>query len=167
MNPADYLIIGLVVVSAVIGAFRGFLREVIAFLTWVVALWMAWHHSDLVAPYLGGTLAEEPYRTWAARALVALGVLLLGTLLGFVAAHFARVSIFSGLDRFLGLLFGVLRAVVVLGLLAMLAARLHIDQERWWKKSQLVPYAETVGAIVASLVGDDDFPARSSHRAGS
>jgi membrane protein required for colicin V production len=154
MTPVDYTLIAIVAVSAVIGAFRGFLREVISLLTWVIALWVGWHYADLVAPYLAGVLAEEPVRTWVSRALVVFGVLLLGTLVGVVATYFVRMTLFSGLDRFLGFVFGLLRGGVVLGVLVILGQLLEIDRAPWWQASKLMPYAETSAAVIRKIVGD-------------
>lgn len=154
MTPLDYTLITIVAVSAVIGAFRGFLREVIALLTWVVALWAGWHYAGLVAPHLVGTLADEPVRTWVSRAAVVLGVLLLGTLVGVATSHFVRMTLFSGLDRFLGFVFGLLRGGLVLGVLVILGQLLEIDRASWWASSKLMPYAEVSAEAIRKLVGD-------------
>jgi membrane protein required for colicin V production len=154
MTPADYVILAIVVVSALIGLARGFLREAISLATWVIALWAAWHYSDRLTPHLGGTLANEPYGTWAARVLIALGLLIVGTLVGIVAGNFVRVSLFSGFDRFLGFLFGLLRGALVLGVAVIVATTLRLDGERWWKQAKLIPYAETIGDAVRIVVGD-------------
>ena len=76
MNLADYLVIAAVVVSAAIGAVRGFLREAIALVTLVLALFLAWHFADLLEPHLGGLLSKPPAGTWAARAIIFILVLL-------------------------------------------------------------------------------------------
>lgn len=162
MTPADYVILALIAVSAIAGIFRGFLRECISLVSWVVALWVAWHHSDLVTPYLGGALATEPFRTWAARVLIALAILVLGALVGLLAGQFMRVSMFSGFDRFLGFLFGLLRGVVVLGVVVLIATQLRLDGETWWRKSQLMPYAEAVAGMVGSAIGDAGRATRAS-----
>jgi membrane protein required for colicin V production len=154
MAPADYVVLAIIAVSAIIGLFRGFLREAISLVSWIVALWVAWRHSDLVTPYLGGALASEPFRTWAARVLITIAILLLGTLVGMLATQFMRVSMFSGFDRFLGFVFGLLRGAVVLGVLVLIATQLRLDGESWWKKSKLMPYAEIVAALVGGVIGD-------------
>lgn len=154
MTPVDYVIIALAAASALVGLARGFLREAISLATWIIALWAAWHFSDSLRPHLGGALAAEPYGTWAARTLIALGILVAGTLVGIFAGQFVRVSLFSGFDRFLGFLFGVLRGAVVIGVAVIIATSLRLDGERWWKQSKLMPYAETVGAAVRVVVGD-------------
>jgi len=57
MNWLDYLLLVLIVFSCVAGLMRGLLREVIALVTWVTALWLAWTYSSLLEPHLGGALA--------------------------------------------------------------------------------------------------------------
>ncbi|MCU0758578.1 MAG: CvpA family protein [Steroidobacteraceae bacterium] len=154
MTPVDYVIVAVAAASALVGAIRGFLREAISLATWIIALWAAWQHSDALRPHLGGALAAEPYGTWAARTLIALGVLIVGTLVGILAGQFVRVSLFSGFDRFLGFLFGLLRGAVVIGLAVIVAATLRLDGERWWKQARLMPYAESIGDAVRVVVGD-------------
>ena len=50
MTPIDYTIIGIVVLSALLGVFRGLLREVLTLLTLLIALWAAWHFADALLP---------------------------------------------------------------------------------------------------------------------
>jgi len=154
MTPADYVILAVVALSALIGLARGFLREAISLATWIIALWAAWHYSDALAPHLGGALATEPYGTWASRTLIALGILIVGTLLGITVGNFVRVSLFSGFDRFLGFLFGLLRGGLVLGVAVIVATTLRLDGEYWWKQAKLIPYAETAGDALRIVVGD-------------
>ena len=154
MTPVDYTLIAIVVIAAIIGAFRGLLREAISLITWIVALWAGWHYSDVVAPYLTGLLGEEPVRTWVARAIIAIGVLLVGTLIGVVVNHFVRMSIFSGFDRLMGFLFGMLRGIVVLGVLVILGQLLQLDSAPWWRSSQLMPYADTTADVLRKIVGE-------------
>ncbi len=154
MNTTDYLVIAGFVISAIVGAVRGFLREVVALVTWLVALFAAWHFSDLIAPHLGGLLAGSSVRIWAARAIVVILVLLLGAGIGAALDHFVRLSIFSGMDRFLGLLFGAVRGVVLFGVLVILGQLLRLEDERWWRHSLLVPYGESIANGLRNLVGE-------------
>ena len=43
MNTTDYLVIAAILTSAAVGSVRGFLREAIALVTWIIALFLAWH----------------------------------------------------------------------------------------------------------------------------
>lgn len=155
MTPIDYTIVGIVVLSALLGVFRGLLREVLTLLTLLIALWAAWHFADALVPYLGtGTLSKPPLQMWAARGLMFLGVMLIGTVITAVVGQIVRTSMFSGLDRFLGFLFGALRGILIIGVLVLLAQRSGLDGEAWWSKSKLIPYAQNVASFVGGLVGE-------------
>ncbi|MBS0365273.1 MAG: CvpA family protein [Proteobacteria bacterium] len=155
MTTVDYIIIGAVVLSAIIGMARGFLREAMSVLTWIVALIVAWHFSSWLEPHLGGSLSEPHVRTWAARVLMVVGVLVIGAAVSAVLTHFVRLSIFSGTDRLLGFLFGALRAAVVLGVFVMLGETLKLTGEPWWRQSQLIPYGASVANALRTLVGEE------------
>jgi membrane protein required for colicin V production len=155
MNVADYVVIAAVAVSAIVGAVRGFLRESIALGTWLVALFVAWHFSDLIEPHLGGLLGASYVRPWAARVIIVALILLFGAGLGAVVGHYARLSIFSGLDRFLGFLFGAARGVVLIGVFVILGQLLKLDGEVWWRHSMLIHYGDSVANGLRVLVGAD------------
>lgn len=157
MNIADYVLIAVVVLSAIVGAVRGFLREAIALGTWIVALFVAWHFSDMIEPHLGGLLAAHYVRPWAARVIIVALILLIGAGLGAVVSHYVRLSIFSGMDRFLGFLFGAARGAVLIGVFVILGQLLKLDGEIWWRHSMLLPYGHSVAAGLRVLVGADSI----------
>ena len=153
MNIADYVVIAVIVLSAVVGAVRGFLRESIALGAWIVALFVAWHFSDMIEPHLGGLLAAHYVRPWAARVIIVALILLFGAALGALVSHYVRVSIFSGMDRFLGFLFGAARGAVLIGVFVILGQLLKLDGEVWWQHSMLIHYGDSVANGLRVLVG--------------
>src|SRR5512133_4012235 len=106
MTPVDYILIAIVLVSMLFGAIRGFLRESIALLGWLVGLWLAWRYAPLVEPFIGGTLAGTELQEWVARIIVLLGAVLaawiIGSLLGYLVQ---RSGLTLGVDRILGAVF--------------------------------------------------------------
>jgi membrane protein required for colicin V production len=153
LNSADYVIIATVVISGTIGLLRGLLREVVALMTWLVAAFVAWHFSSMLEPHLGGLLQEESVRPWVARAILFVGVLLLGTAIGAAVDYFVRLSLFTGIDRFLGLVFGLLRGILIVGAAVIAAQTVRLDTESWWHESRLMPYGEDAAALLWSLGG--------------
>jgi membrane protein required for colicin V production len=154
MNWIDYLLIALVVFSCVAGVMRGLLREVIALVTWVAAVLIAWHYAAVLEPHLGGALANEGVRVWAARTIIFLGVVLIGTGIGAIVSHLVRLSLFSGTDRFFGGIFGFLRGLVMIGLFVMLCHALRLNAEPWWRGSTLIPYGERAANVLRGMVGE-------------
>jgi membrane protein required for colicin V production len=143
MNGADYLFVGILLVSLTLGTVRGFVREAISLLVWLAGLWLAWRYAYLLHPYLGGALATPGLREWVARVLLLVLILLAGSFVGWFAAYLMhRASGLAMTDRLLGLLFGLVRALVVVGVFVMVGQGLDLDGENWWKSSRLMPYAE-------------------------
>jgi membrane protein required for colicin V production len=99
-------------------------------------------------------LNSEGVRTWAARTIIFVAVLLLGTAIGAIVTQFVRVSLLSSLDRLLGFLFGFLRGTVALGVLVLLCHAVRLNEEHWYQNSTLVPYAEHAGNVLRALVGE-------------
>lgn len=154
MNWTDYVIILLMAFSCVAGLYRGLLREVVSLVTWLLAVLLAWHMASLLEPHLGGALASESVRPWAARAIIFIIVMMVGAAVGALITHFVRLALLGSVDRMLGFLFGFLRGVIVLGLLAMLCHAVRLNEEHWYRNSTLVPYVEHGGNLLRALVGE-------------
>jgi membrane protein required for colicin V production len=154
MKSADYWVVAIVLLSAIVGLLRGFLREAVAVVSWLLALFIAWHFAASLAPHLGGLLADEAVRPWAARAILFLAMLFIGSIAGVFIGHFMHLKMFIGTDRFLGFTFGVLRAGIALGVLVIICQLLRVDDERWWRESVLIPYAQHIAEGLRSLVGE-------------
>lgn len=158
MNITDYFVLLAIVLSAAVGAMRGFLREAVALGAWVVALFIAWHFSDLIAPHLGGLMSGSTVRPWAARVIIVVLVLLIGAAVGATLGHFVRLSIFSGMDRLLGFAFGIVRGFVLLGVFVILGQLLRLQDETWWRHSMLIPHGESIANGLRVLVGEERVP---------
>lgn len=165
MVTLDYIILAIILLSAVAGLVRGFLKEVCSLVTWVLAIWLAWRLGPSLAPHLGGLLEKEPYGLWAGRAIVFVAVLVVGAIIGFAVNHFVRLSLFSGLDRMLGFLLGLLRGVVITGFVVILAQAVELDDESWWQRSKLVPIVAPVASVLRAVVGEH-LPARAAQNPG-
>ena len=124
MIAVDYIILAIIIVSAAMGLVRGLLREAIAVITWFLAIVLSWSFAPSLEPHLGGVLVDSPLRIWAARAIIFVGVLLLGGAISVIVTHYVRVSMFAGMDKFLGLVFGIIRGVVVVGAALACVSRL-------------------------------------------
>lgn len=142
MNGADYLIVGVLVFSVILGMVRGFVRESIALLAWLGGLWLAWRYAPLVEPLLDGLVDDPPVSTWVARAIIVLSVIIVGWMVAALLTYILRHSSLSILvDRLLGVLFGALRGAVVVAVFVLLAQTVQLDAANWWKRSRLLPYA--------------------------
>jgi membrane protein required for colicin V production len=142
MNGADYLILGVLALSTLIGMIRGFVREAIALLAWLGGLWLAWRYAPVLEPLLGGTIGAPPASTWAARIVIVIAVLIVGWLVAGMLGYFMRHSGLSIMvDRLLGMLFGFVRGAVVIAVFVLLGQFVELNRVDWWRRSHLLPYA--------------------------
>jgi membrane protein required for colicin V production len=152
MNGADYLMLGVLFASMLLGMVRGFVREAVSLLAWLGGLWFAWRYAPLLEPYLGGMVGEPPVSTWTARIVIVLAVLILGWAVSGLLGYFLRHSALSVMvDRLLGLLFGTLRGAVVVAVIVMLGQFVELDRVNWWKRSRLMPYASEFASWIQSF----------------
>ena len=161
MQGADFIIVAIIGISVIVGAMRGFVREIVALAAWLVGLWVAWRFSGFLHPYLGGILATPEQKAWVARGIMLLLVLLAGAMVGSVLSWLTHTAAGLGvIDRVVGVLFGLTRGVVLVGFATLLGLSLRLEHEPWWKHARLAPYAETVGGWLAGFVGETQRLAR-------
>jgi membrane protein required for colicin V production len=158
LTGVDVFILLVLLASILIGLMRGFIRECVALVFWIIGIWAAWTLGPLVEPHLGGLLAGPQVRPWIARLLVLIAVLLAGALVGLLLGFLMRSAGMGPIDRVLGVLFGLLRGMVLVGVLVIGGELLHLNHEAWWGQSKLIPYGETIGDWLRRMVGEKGEP---------
>ena len=144
MTIVDLLIIVMIFASVVLGAIRGIVRETIAIAALLFAIWAALHFGPYAGGWLDGSLGSSEIEMWAGRFLVFIIILALGALAGWGISKIIRMAGLTGTDRSLGGLFGLARAIVLIGLFVLLGRYAAFDGKAWWLESRLIPYAEEV-----------------------
>ena len=153
MTPVDYILVAIVLISTLFGAIRGFLRESVALLGWLIGLWLAWRYAADLQPYLGGALEGTELQVWIARLILLLATVLAAWLVGGLLGYLVqRSGLTLGLDRMLGGVFGLVRGAVIVGFAVMLADAAMLRAEPWWKSSRLIPIAEEMATILRGYV---------------
>jgi membrane protein required for colicin V production len=138
MNFADYCILAALGLSVLMGLWRGFIAEVLALVGWAIAFWVAWRFGAQVAGKL--TAVDEPsIRLLLGYALSFLVVLLIAGIVSFVMRKLVAGSGLSGSDRLLGMVFGLVRGLVLVTVTVLLLGFTPMPRDPWWRQSQLLP----------------------------
>ena len=135
---------GLIGISAVIGLFRGFVREAFSLVTWAVAFWVGLNFSRAFSVYLQSVIELPSARMAAAFVVLFLLTLILGSLFGYLLAQLVTKTGLTGSDRFAGLLFGIGRGIVVVAVLVLLAGLTPLPSDPWWRESALIQPFQSV-----------------------
>lgn len=135
----DYAILGLISISLVIGLFRGFVEEAFSLVLWIVAIWAGLTFSREFSVLLESVISLPSARIAAAFAALFFSVLIFGALINFVLRKLVRQTGLTGSDRFAGMIFGIVRGLVVVTVCIMLAGLTPLPEDAWWKESTLIP----------------------------
>ncbi len=114
LNWLDWVIIVVLAVSTLLSVWRGFAREAISLAAWVAAFVVANLFVDQMATLLATWISNITGRYVAAYAILFVGTLMLGSLLGMLARQLVKVTGLSVLDRLLGTVFGFARGVILI-----------------------------------------------------
>lgn len=144
MNPADWVILSIIGLSALLSLLRGFTREAISLAAWVVALAGAGILSPAMSALFADSIEEPAMRELAAFAVLFIVILGAGMLLAHLLGEAVRHSALSVADRFLGLAFGVARGVLLSMVLVVFSGP-WLSAEKWWKESRTIPPLAVLG----------------------
>jgi membrane protein required for colicin V production len=155
MNWVDYTIIGIIAVSALISVTRGFVREVLSLIAWVAAFWVALTFSQQAADYIQPYVHNETLREVTAFVALFLGTLIIVALINYLIAQIIERTGISGTDIMLGMVFGIVRGVIIVVLLVLLASLTSFPQEPWWNHSMLMPHFVQMAKWVRGYLPED------------
>ncbi|QLB13164.1 membrane protein required for colicin V production [Bisgaardia hudsonensis] len=139
-NYIDFIIIGIVAFSVIISLLRGFIREVMSLVSWVVAFFVANRFYPYLAQYLT-QIESETIRYGVAIAILFIATLIVGSIVNYILGQLVDKTGLTGTDRVLGACFGLLRGVlIVAALLFFVDTFTNFSQSEWWKESKLIPH---------------------------
>lgn len=136
----DWIVIAVVAVSSLISLKRGFVKEALSLLTWIIAGVIAWMFGGALSHHLAEFISTPSARIIAACAILFIATLLVGALVNFLIGELIRVTGLSGTDRLLGMVFGAARGGLLVVVLAGLLSLAPVQEDLWWKESVLLPH---------------------------
>ena len=151
----DYVALGVVAVSLLIGVWRGVVSEILALLAWVAAVVAGRTWAVPVGDWLASEMAESLWRQVVGFVAVFVAVLILFALARWLVQLFLKAVGLAPLDRVLGAVFGVARGVLVVWVLVLLAGLTTLPQQQWWRQALLAPPFETAVLAVKSWLPPD------------
>lgn len=142
MAVFDGFVLVVIGLSMFIGLWRGLVFEVISLMAWVAAFLCAqWFAAD-VATWLPVGEPDASWRYAAGFVLVFVVVAFAGGLFAAMTRKLVTVVGLRPIDRSLGALFGVARALVALLAVAVVVHVLALGQSRWWRESVSAPWLD-------------------------
>jgi membrane protein required for colicin V production len=135
MPVLDWIVVAVLFVSLVLGAWRGLIYEIFSVLSWLAAFILAQWFAPDVAQRLPMTGSSPAVRYAAAFVLVFLLAVLTGGLIATLARKIFAVIGLRPADRALGAAFGLVRGVVLMLAVTVVIGITPLQSARWWQES--------------------------------
>jgi membrane protein required for colicin V production len=148
----DYAIIAILVVSAAISVLRGFLREALSLLGWVLAFWLALTFADDVSGLFTGYGAQPSMRHALAFVAILVATLVITAIVMYLVRLIVDKTEITGTDRALGIIFGIARGIVIVAILVLFAGLTALPKDPWWKESVFLPHFQVLAVEIRTLL---------------
>jgi membrane protein required for colicin V production len=135
----DFTLLGVIFIFFVIGLLRGFTKEVFSLAFWVLAIWVSLMFSRDFSGFLEPSVSRLPARMIASFVALFAITLSFGGLIGFLLTILAKKAGLTFIERFGGMVFGIVRGLVVVTVVVILAGFTPLPKDSWWTESTLIP----------------------------
>ncbi len=148
MSWLDWALLAVLLLSALLGLWRGLVYEVLSLAVWVVAFVMAQAYAAPVGAWLPVDGFSQPLQLAAGFAAVFVAAAFVGGLLAWLVKKFVESVGLRPVDRILGGAFGLARGMVILLGLAVVVSMTPLQsQERWRDSAVAGVLSRTLHAI--------------------
>ena len=136
MAALDWVLLVVLMLSLLLGAWRGLVYEVLSVFSWLAAFVMAQWLAPEVGAWLPMGSAAEPVRYAAGFVTVFIGVVFAGGLLAWGIKKLVEAVGLRPVDRTLGAAFGVVRGAVRVLAVAVVVNMTPLKRGQWWTESR-------------------------------
>lgn len=144
MTWFDYLVLGVVAASSLLGLWRGVVSELLALAAWVLAFFAAKMFGVMVSGWFVTAIADPLLRQGAAYLAVFLAVLVVVSFARLLLRELLKAVGLGVVDRILGAVFGVLRGLAVVLAGVLMGGMTTLPKQAGWRDAVLAPPLETV-----------------------
>lgn len=135
MPMVDWIFLAVLLLSLIVGAWRGLVYEMVSVLSWAVAFVLAQWLAPDVAAHLTASGVGEPIRYAAGFVLVFVASIFAGGLVAFLVKKLVAAVGLRPADRLLGAGFGLVRGVLLLLAVTVVVGMTPLRTGAWWTEA--------------------------------
>ncbi|MBH9576450.1 CvpA family protein [Inhella proteolytica] len=152
LSWADLMVLALLLISLIVGAWRGLVLEVFSLAAWVLAYFLAPWLAPVVEGWLPAKIAQGGWQELAALVLAFILVLVVCGLTGRLLRMLLHATPLAFVDRLLGAGFGLLRGLLLALLGAVLIGFTPFKRHPAWTESISRPILHGTLQLAAPLL---------------
>jgi len=108
-----------------------------ALLIWILAIWVSYHYSQLLEPWLKQYIHDKTLLSIAAFVLMMVAILVAGSIVNVLLSYVLKLSGLGGTDRLLGMGFGFIRGVFIVALIMAVVKLTAMPVSDYTRQSKL------------------------------
>jgi membrane protein required for colicin V production len=156
MTEFDYIIFAIIVLSVLLGWWRGIVYELLSLLSWVTSYFVAKSWGADFSPYMPAVIESETLRSITSYLAVFVTTLIL---CGIASWSLNKLVKSFGLDwrtdGVSGAIFGFFRGVMLVLVLVLVAGLTKLPQTSFWQNAILSKPLQNTALLVKDLLPDD------------
>ena len=153
LNVTDLVILFVIGSSGIISLFRGFTKEFLSLLLWIFAFVAAVGYEGYVTPKILEIVGNPELSKIIASVLIFLVSIVIGGFLINLISRIVKWSGMSGVDKFMGVLFGIIRGLVVILAVYFLLPS-NLKESEIFTSSKISPIFEDYMPLLESYIKD-------------
>jgi membrane protein required for colicin V production len=155
MIGVDYAILGILLISSFISLVRGFVKEALSLVGWIMAFWISLSFAVPLSKLLAASMEDPTLRLIIAFIVLFILTLIVSAVINFFASRLVQRTGLTGTDRFLGVIFGFLRGALLVSVLVLLAGLTTLPKEPWWDDSLMLFRFQAIAMWIRELLPAD------------
>jgi membrane protein required for colicin V production len=161
----DLVVLGVVLISALLAAVRGFTREVLAIVAWAAAAAGGWFLHPLVLPYAKQYISNPTVALVAAIGGIFILTLIVVSIITVKISDLILDSRIGALDRTLGFVFGAARGLLICVIGWVFFAWLAQGKmPEWAVQARTRPLLENTGNSLVAMLPDNPEGLLKNHK---
>ncbi|MCP3680918.1 MAG: CvpA family protein [Gammaproteobacteria bacterium] len=136
LNVLDYVLLAIAFLSLLVGLKRGFVREVMSLLIWVVALIVAVMFTGALAHKMSAYFHPQWIAEFVSFIILLVVVLIVGKIVGGLLTGAIGHIGMGPVNHLLGAILGLLRGAIIAALIVFILSHTFWEESKWFKGSQ-------------------------------
>ena len=151
LNVTDLVILFIIGSSGIISLFRGFTKEFLSLLLWIFAFFVAVGYEGYVTPKIQEIVGNPEASKIIASVLIFLISIIIGGFFINLISRIVKWSGMSGFDKFMGVLFGISRGLIVILAVYFLLPS-NLKESEVFTSSKISPIFEDFLPVLESYI---------------
>ena len=153
LNITDWAILVIVIASGIISLFRGFTKEFLSLFLWVFSFLAAISFEYLVSPFIVDYIGNPEISKIGAYIVIFVASIFIGGIVINMISKLIKWSGVSGFDKFLGVIFGMMRGLIVIFVIFLLMPAGLKDSDLMGN-SKISPFIEKIAPEIEAYIRD-------------